>query len=122
MTSICGKWLKYLRNLFTMLEMTLEFVKRLIDVGNDVHMWEMAQTCLEIASLFDKRHKNVDNDLDIWEMAQIFGKWLRYMGHGLSIRETSLLCWKWLENLTDGLNMWKMTNVYEKWLKYLRKG
>ena len=80
MASICGKWLKYLRNLFTMLEMTLEFVKRLIDVGNDVHMWEMAQTCLEIASLFDKRHKNVDNDLDIWEMAQIFGKWLRYMG------------------------------------------
>ena len=25
------------------------------------------------------------NDLDIWEMAKIFGKWLRYMTHGLSI-------------------------------------
>ena len=34
---------------------------------------------------FDKRLKNVENDLEIWEMAKIFGKWLRYMGHGLSI-------------------------------------
>ena len=22
------------------------------------------------------------NDLEIWEMAKIFGKWLRYIGHG----------------------------------------
>ena len=29
--------------------------------------------------------KNVENDLEIWEMAKIFGKWLRWMGHGLSI-------------------------------------
>ena len=35
--------------------------------------------------LFDKRLKNVENDLEILEMAKIFGKWLRYMGHGLSI-------------------------------------
>ena len=91
-------------------------------MGNDVDLWEMSQTCLEMASLFDKRHKNVDNDLDISEMAKIFGKWLRWKGHGLSIRETSLLCWKWLKNLTDDLNMWKMTNVYGKWLKYLRNG
>ena len=29
--------------------------------------------------------KNVENDLEIWKMAKIFGKWLRCMGHGLSI-------------------------------------
>ena len=27
-------------------------------------------------------------DLEIWEMAKIFGKWLRYIVHGLSILET----------------------------------
>ena len=31
-----GKWLKYLRNQFTMLEMTYEFDKRLIYARNDV--------------------------------------------------------------------------------------
>ena len=54
MASMCGKRLKYLRNGFTMLEMTLEFAKRLKYVGNDVvcgkwlkylrngeNMWEM---------------------------------------------------------------------------------
>ena len=35
--------------------------------------------------LFDKWLKNVENDLEISEMAKIFGKWLRYMGHGLSV-------------------------------------
>ena len=39
---MCGKQLKYLRKGFTMLEMTEEFDKRLISVGNDVYMWEMA--------------------------------------------------------------------------------
>ena len=34
--------LKYLRSGFTMLEMALEFDKRLKYVGNDVYMWEMA--------------------------------------------------------------------------------
>ena len=29
------------------------------------------------------------NDLEIWEMAKVFGKWLRYMGHGLSILEAA---------------------------------
>ena len=38
----------------------------------------------------------MENDIDIWEMAKIFGKWLRYMGHGFSISEAALLCWKWL--------------------------
>ena len=58
------------------------FEKWLKYVGNDVDLWEMAQICGE---LFDKRLENVENDLEIWEMAKIIGKWLRYMGHGLSI-------------------------------------
>ena len=39
---MCCKRLEYLRNGFTMLEMTKEFDKRLIYVENDVYMWEMA--------------------------------------------------------------------------------
>ena len=39
---MCEGWLKYLRNSFNMLEMTYEFDKQLISVGNDVYMWEMA--------------------------------------------------------------------------------
>ena len=42
MASMCGKRLKYLRNHFTMLKMTQEFEKRLIYVGNDVYIWELA--------------------------------------------------------------------------------
>ena len=41
MISMCGKRLNYLRNGFTMLEVTKEFDKRLIYVGNDVYMYEM---------------------------------------------------------------------------------
>ena len=37
-----GRRLKYLRNGFVMLEMTLEDDKRLLYVGNDVYIWEMA--------------------------------------------------------------------------------
>ena len=54
-------------------------------MGNDVDLWEMAQICGEMTSLFDKWLKNVENDLEIWEMAKIIWKFLRYMGHGLSI-------------------------------------
>ena len=61
------------------------FQKRLNYVGNDLDLWEMAQIRGEMTLIFDKRLKNVENDLEIWEMAKIFGKWLRYMGHGLSI-------------------------------------
>ena len=43
MASMCGKTLNYPRNGFTMLEMTEEFEKRLISVGNDVYMQGMAQ-------------------------------------------------------------------------------
>ena len=43
--------------------------------GNDLIIW--------------KRLKNVKYDLEIWEMAKIIGKWLRYMGHGLSISESA---------------------------------
>ena len=42
MASMRGKRLKYLGNHFTMLEMTYEFDKRLIYVGNDVYIWELA--------------------------------------------------------------------------------
>ena len=42
MASMCANLFKYLRNAFTMLEMTQEFDKRLIYVGIDVHMWEKA--------------------------------------------------------------------------------
>ena len=54
-------------------------------VGNDVDLWEMAQICGKMTYLFDKLLKNVENDLEIWEMAKVFGKWLRCIGHGLSI-------------------------------------
>ena len=37
-----GARLKYLRKGFTMMEMALEFDKRLRYMGNDVYMWEMA--------------------------------------------------------------------------------
>ena len=52
-----------------MLKMISEFDKRLICMGNDVCMWE-------IAYIFEKQLKYVWNDLDLWEMAQIYGKWL----------------------------------------------
>ena len=45
----------------------------------------MAQICGDMTYLFDKRLKNVENNSGILEMAKIIGKWLRYMGHGLSI-------------------------------------
>ena len=54
-------------------------------MGNDVDLWEMAQICGEITSLFDKLLNNVNNDVVIWELAKIFGKWLRFMRHGLSL-------------------------------------
>ena len=42
MASMSGKRLKYLRNHFNILEMTEEFHKRLIYVGNDVYILELA--------------------------------------------------------------------------------
>ena len=47
-----------------MLEMALEFDKRLKYVGNDVYICQMAQ-------VFEKWLNYVENDLDLWEMAQI---------------------------------------------------
>ena len=41
MAWMCGIRLKYDRNGLTMLEMTEDFDKRLIYVGNAVYMWEM---------------------------------------------------------------------------------
>ena len=66
-------------------EMAQFFEKRLNYVINDLDLWEIAQICDELTKLFDKRIKNVENDLEIWEIAKVFGKWLRSMGHGLSI-------------------------------------
>ena len=45
MASMCGGLLKYLRNGFTMLEMTKEFDKCLISVGNDSNISETAKIC-----------------------------------------------------------------------------
>ena len=42
MAQIHGRELKYLRNGFTMLEMSSEFDKRFKYVVNDVYIWEMA--------------------------------------------------------------------------------
>ena len=40
--SMCGKRNKYLRNGFTVLKIIEEFDKRLICMGNNVWMWEIA--------------------------------------------------------------------------------
>ena len=66
-------------------ELASVFEKGLKYVGNDVDLWEIAQKCGEMTSLFDKRLRNVENDLEIFEIAKIFEKWLRFMGHCLSI-------------------------------------
>ena len=42
MNWMCGKRIKYLRNGCTMLKIILEFDKRLICMGSDVCMWEIA--------------------------------------------------------------------------------
>ena len=65
MTYICAKWLKYLRNGYNMWEMTQICGKQLKYLGNGFNMWELTWRFLE--------------------MAKIFVKWLRYMGHFLSI-------------------------------------
>ena len=66
-------------------EMAQVFEKRLNYVGNVLDVWEMAQICFSMTEIFDKRLKNVENDTEIWKITKIFGKWLRCMGHGLSI-------------------------------------
>ena len=38
-----------------------------------------------MAEVFDKRPNLLRNNLEIQEIAKIFGKWLRYMWHFLSI-------------------------------------
>ena len=42
MPGMCSNRIKYLRNGFTVLKMILECDKRLICMGNDVCMWEIA--------------------------------------------------------------------------------
>ena len=58
MASIRGKRLKYLRNDFTLLEMTEEFDKRHIYVLNEVYMWELV-------SVFLKRLKYVGSAVEL---------------------------------------------------------
>ena len=72
MASMRGKRLKYLKNGFTLLQMTEEFDKRQICVINDVYMWEMA-------SVFEKRLKYVRSDVDLWKNGS------NIWGNGLSI-------------------------------------
>ena len=64
----------------------------------------------------------MENDLEISEMAKIIGKWLRCMGHNLSIWEKAELSWKGLKNLSNGLDMFEMTYIFGNWLKCLRNG
>ena len=66
-------------------EMAPFFEKRLNYVINDLDLSEIAQICDEMTELIDNRLKNVENDLEIWEIAKVFMKWLRSMGHGVSI-------------------------------------
>ena len=61
------------------------FEKRPKYVGNDVDLLANGSNMWGNDLIFVKLLKNVENDLEIWEMAKIFGKWLRCMGHGLSI-------------------------------------
>ena len=61
------------------------FEKRPKYVGNDVDLLGNVSNMWGNDYLFDKLLKNVENDLEIWEMVKIFGKWLRCMGHILSI-------------------------------------
>ena len=72
MASMRGKRLKYLRNGFTLLEMTEEFYKRQIYVLNEVYMWEMA-------SVFEKRLQYVRSDVDLWKNGS------NIWGNGLNI-------------------------------------
>ena len=51
MASIRGQRLKYLRNHLTMLEMTEEFDRRLLYVGNDACIWEFGLSVLEMAQI-----------------------------------------------------------------------
>ena len=46
-----GKQIKYLRNGFTMLKMIQKFDKRLICIGNDVSIWEIARIFVETAKI-----------------------------------------------------------------------
>ena len=47
MALMCGGLLKCLRNGFSMLEMTSDFDKWLIYVGNYINIWETAKICVK---------------------------------------------------------------------------
>ena len=55
----------------------------------------------------------MENDLETSKIAEIFGKWLRYMVHGLNILETILEkadeIHKRLKYVGNDVYMWEMT-------------
>ena len=65
MTSIFGKWLKYVRNWLNY-------------VINGLKMWKMTQR-------YGKQPKYLGNDLDTWGTSLVFEKRLYYVGKGLRI-------------------------------------
>ena len=50
-------------------------------------MWKMTQR-------FGKWPKYLGNGLDTWDTAEVFDKRLYYVGNGLRIRQTVLICGK----------------------------
>ena len=67
----------------------------------------------------------MENDIEIWEIAKVFGKWLRSMGHGLSIRETAFAMLemalefdKRFKYVGNDVYMRETAKVFEKRLKY----
>ena len=59
-------------------------------------------------------------------MAKIFGKWLRYMGHGLSFRKTAFILLemayefdKRFKYVGNDVYLWEMAQVFEKRLNYV---
>ena len=59
----------------------------------------------------------MENDLEICKMAKIFGKWLEYMGHGLSIWETEFD--QGLKYVGNDVYIWELAWVFGKRLKYV---
>ena len=61
------------------------FEKRPKYLGNDVDLLGFVSNMWGNDLMFCQLLKNVENDLEILEFPKIIGKWLRCMGHGLSI-------------------------------------
>ena len=77
----------------------------------------------------------MESDLENWEMAKIFGKWLRYIVHGLSnwesldqvgnvlrIWQMAKICGKWHIYLGIGLSVWETAKIFGKWRRSVGNG